>query len=132
MTGVQTCALPIWFAIGIDRIALALEERGIARSATPRRAIVVCGLEGTDIGRRIAVASRLRAAGVAAGADVSPRKIGKQIEGAARDGAIAVIILEPDGRLTLRDLESGSQDDPADEAATFAAAEKIVAERSTR
>ena len=122
----------IGFAIGIDRIALALEERGIARSARPGRAIVVCGLEGTDIGRRIAVASRLRAAGVAAGADVSPRKIGKQIEGAARDGAIAVIILEPDGRLTLRDLESGSQDDPADEAATFAAAEKIVAERSTR
>ena len=56
----------------------------------------------------------------------------RSIEGAARDGAIAVIIVEPDGRLTLRDLESGNQGEPADAAATFAAAKRIVAERGAR
>ena len=122
----------IGFAIGIDRIALALEERGIALPAAPSPAIVVCGLDSADLGRRVAVASGLRAAGIPARADASGRKIGKQIEGAARDGAIAVIIVEPDGRLTLRDLESGSQGEPADEAATLAAAKKIVMERGAR
>ena len=92
----------------------------------------MCGLDSADLGRRVAVASRLRTAGIPARADASGRKIGKQIEGAARDGAIAVIIVEPDGRLTLRDLESGSQGEPADDAATLAAAKKIVLERGAR
>ena len=122
----------IGFAIGIDRLALALEERGIAGAGTPGIEIVVCGLDGADIGRRVAVASTLRDAGLRARADASARKIGRQIEGAARDGALAVIIVEPDGRLTLRDLESGSQGEPAGAAATFAAAKNIVTERRAR
>jgi len=64
--------------------------------------------------------------GRAARADVSTRKIGKQLEGAVRDGALAVIIVEPDGRLTLRDLVKASQAEPAERGSVIAAALRLV------
>ena len=75
---------------------------------------------------RIAIASELRAAGVSARADVSSRKIGKQLESAVRDKAIAVIIVEPDGDLSLRDLAAGSQAEPGARAVVVSAAAQLA------
>ena len=43
-----------------------------------------------------------------------------------RDGALAVIIVEPDGRLTLRDLVKASQAEPAERGGVIAAALRLV------
>jgi histidyl-tRNA synthetase len=116
----------IGFAIGIDRVVLALEARGILPAATSGPAIVVAGIEPDSVASRVAIASQLRTAGASARADVSIRKIGKQLEGAVRDGALAVIIVEPDGRLTLRDLAKASQAEPAERGGVIAAALRLV------
>ena len=116
----------IGFAIGIDRVVLALEARGLLPTAASGPAIVVAGIEPESVAERVAIAGQLRAAGVSARADVSTRKIGKQLEGAVRDGALAVIIIEPDGRLTLRDLAKASQAEPAERGGVIAAALQLV------
>ena len=116
----------IGFAIGIDRVVLALEARGLLPTAASGPAIVVAGIEPESVAERVAIAGQLRAAGASARADVSTRKIGKQLEGAVRDGALAVIIVEPDGRLTLRDLVKASQAEPAERGGVIAAALRLV------
>ena len=116
----------IGFAIGIDRVVLALEARGLLPAAADGPAIVVAGIEAESVADRVAIAAQLRAAGASARADVSIRKIGKQLEGAVRDGALAVIIVEPDGRLTLRDLVKASQAEPAERGGVIAAALRLV------
>ena len=116
----------IGFAIGIDRVVLALEARGLLPRAAAGPNIVVAGIEPESVAERVAIAGQLRAAGVSARADVSRRKIGKQLEGAVRDGALAVIIIEPDGRLTLRDLAKASQAEPAERGGVIAAALQLV------
>lgn len=116
----------IGFAIGIDRVVLALEARGRLPAAAGGPAIVVAGIESESVAARVAIAGELRAAGASARADVSTRKIGKQLEGAVRDGALAVIIVEPDGRLTLRDLVQASQAEPAERGGVIAAAVRLA------
>jgi len=116
----------IGFAIGIDRVVLALEARGLLPAVAGGPAIVVAGIEPDSVADRVAIAGQLRAAGASARADVSTRKIGKQLEGAVRDGALAVIIVEPDGRLTLRDLVKANQAEPAERGGVIAAALRLV------
>ena len=116
----------IGFAIGIDRVVLALEARGLLPATAAGPAIVVAGIDPESVAERVAIAGQLRASGASARADVSTRKIGKQLEGAVRDGALAVIIVEPDGRLTLRDLVKASQAEPAERGGVIAAALRLV------
>ena len=116
----------IGFAIGIDRVVLALEARGLLPATAAGPAIVVAGIDPESVAERVAIAGQLRTSGASARADVSTRKIGKQLEGAVRDGALAVIIVEPDGRLTLRDLVKASQAEPAERGGVIAAALRLV------
>ena len=116
----------IGFAIGIDRVVLALEARDLLPAAAGGPFIVVAGIEPESVADRVAIAGQLRAAGARARADVTARKIGKQLEGAVRDRAIAVIIVEPDGRLTLRDLTKASQTEPGERGGVIAAALRLV------
>jgi histidyl-tRNA synthetase len=61
---------------------------------------------------RLRIATELRAAGLAARADLAQRKLGRQLEAAAKEGAhFAVIIGDElaDGQVQLRDLQAGTQ-----------------------
>ena len=116
----------IGFAIGIDRLVHALQDRGITIGEVTTPSVVVCGIDEGSLAARIGLASTLRTAGISARADVSTRKIGKQLEGAARDAAVAVIIIEPDGRLSLRIMADGKQAEPADEASVLRAVAALL------
>jgi histidyl-tRNA synthetase len=116
----------IGFAIGVDRVVHALHDRKIEIGAVAQPLTVICGIDEGSIGERIRLASLLRATGSAARADVTPRKIGKQLEGASRDGAVAVIIVEPDGRYSLRAMIDGKQEEPTDEASVLRAVAALV------
>jgi len=116
----------IGFAIGVDRVVHALHDRKIQIGAVAQPLTVICGIDEGSIGERIRLASLLRATGSAARADVTPRKIGKQLEGASRDGAVAVIIVEPDGRYSLRAMIDGKQEEPTDEASVLRAVAALV------
>jgi histidyl-tRNA synthetase len=102
----------IGFALGLDRVVLALEAAG---GPTPAEAVpiaVVVGADPADTAGRLVVATRLRAAGLAVGADLSGRKLGRQLEGAVRDGAHYAVIIGDElaeGDVALRDLDAASQ-----------------------
>jgi histidyl-tRNA synthetase len=107
----------IGFGIGLDRVLLAVEARAAAEGAGPSAVepapiAVVVGTDPGDTVTRLRIATELRSAGVAARADLGSRKLGKQLEAAARDRAhFAVIIGDElrEGNVQLRDLEAGTQ-----------------------
>jgi len=103
----------IGFGIGLDRLVLALGEGSAATQSDAADPVaVVAGADPDDTVTRLRIATDLRAAGVPARADLARRKLGKQLEGAARDGAHFAIIVGDEldgGEVQLRDLPAGTQ-----------------------
>jgi histidyl-tRNA synthetase len=102
----------IGFGLGLDRILLVLDEQGAPPVAEPAPVAVVVGADPAATAERLRIATILRAAGLVARAELGQRKLGKQLEAAARDRAhFAVIVGDElvDGQVQLKDLEAGSQ-----------------------
>ncbi|HXG25512.1 MAG TPA: histidine--tRNA ligase [Candidatus Binatia bacterium] len=107
----------IGFGLGLDRILLALREAGGGSAGAidappPSPVAVVVGSDPEDTVTRLRLATDLRAAGLAARAELGKRKLGKQLEAAARDGAHFSVIVGDElaaGQVQLRDLEAGTQ-----------------------
>jgi histidyl-tRNA synthetase len=107
----------IGFGLGLDRVLLALRQQGGGSGGEvdapePAPVAVVVGAEPEDTVSRLRIATELRAAGLAARAELGRRKLGKQLEAAARDGAHFAVILGDElasGHVQLRDLEAGTQ-----------------------
>jgi histidyl-tRNA synthetase len=102
----------IGFGLGLDRVANALSAMGVT-GEPPHVPVVVVGADPADTVTRLEVATRLRAAGVAARAELAERKLGRQLESAAKEGAhLAVIVgdeLAASGLVQVRDLKAGTQ-----------------------
>lgn len=107
----------IGFGLGLDRVLLALRDQGGGSAGDvdapgPSPVAVVVGSDPADTVTRLRIATELRAAGLAARAELGQRKLGKQLEAAARDGAHFAVIVGDElagGQLQLRDLEAGTQ-----------------------
>jgi histidyl-tRNA synthetase len=102
----------IGFGIGLDRVLLALDATGVEPPPGVRPVAVVVGADPAGTVERLRVATRLREAGVAARAELGQRKLGKQLEAAARERAhFAVIIGDElaDGQVQVKDLDAGTQ-----------------------
>jgi histidyl-tRNA synthetase len=102
----------IGFGIGLDRLILALTETGVVAPSEAAPTAVVVGADPDDTVARLQVVTQLRAAGLAARAELGRRKLGKQLEAAARDGAHFAVILGDElagGAVGLRDLAAGTQ-----------------------
>ena len=102
----------IGFGIGLDRVVLALESSGVATAPEPHPVAVVVGADPDATVDRLRIATQLREAGVAARAELGRRKLGKQLEAAAKEHAhFAVIIGDElgDGQVQVKDLEAGTQ-----------------------
>ena len=102
----------VGFGIGLDRLVLALTETGVVAPAEAGPTAVVVGADPDDTVARLEVVTGLRAAGIASRAELGRRKLGKQLEAAARDGAHFAVILGDElasGDVGLRDLPAGTQ-----------------------
>jgi len=102
----------IGFALGLDRVVLALEAVGAAAPAVAGPLAVVVGADPADTAGRLVVATRLRDAGLSVTADLAQRRLGRQLEAAVRDGARFAVILGDElaeGAVQLRDLDAASQ-----------------------
>jgi histidyl-tRNA synthetase len=102
----------IGFGIGLDRLVLALTEAGVVAPAEGAPTAVVVGADPDDTTTRLRVVTDLRSAGIVARAELGRRKLGKQLEAAARDGAHFAVILGDElaaGDVGLRDLSAGTQ-----------------------
>ncbi len=101
----------IGFGVGLDRVIMALAERGAAEPG-PTTAAVVVGADPVATAERLRVATDLRAAGLNARADLTHRRLGKQLEAAAKDHAHFAVIVGDEltaGEVQLRDLPAGTQ-----------------------
>jgi histidyl-tRNA synthetase len=102
----------IGFGLGLDRVLLALSgDVGSAGAGDVAPDAVVVSTDPAATADRLLVATELRSAGLRAHADLTPRKLGRQLEAASRDGAHFAVILgaEAGGGLQLKDLKAGSQ-----------------------
>jgi histidyl-tRNA synthetase len=102
----------IGFGLGLDRVLLALESAGVTPPEDSAPLAVVVGADPAATAARLRVATELRAAGLAARAELGVRKLGRQLEAAAKDGAHFAVILGDElaeGQVQLRDLEAGTQ-----------------------
>jgi histidyl-tRNA synthetase len=100
------------FAIGLDRVALGLEAAGVPASTAATPLAVVVGADPEATAERLALATSLRAGGLAVSSDLSRRRLGRQLEAAVREGArFAVIVGDElaEGAVQLRDLQAASQ-----------------------
>jgi histidyl-tRNA synthetase len=101
----------IGFGIGLDRTVLAMQEQGVALPGAA--ALVAVVGTGDDHADRLRVAAALRDAGLAVRPDGTSRKLGKQLESAAKAGAAwAAIVGEElgEGRIGLKNLATGEQE----------------------
>ena len=102
----------IGFGLGLDRILLALAAQGTPPAVEPALVAVVVGADPAATADRLRIATVLRGAGIPARAELGQRKLGKQIESAAREQAHFAVILGDelaDGQVQLRDLQAGTQ-----------------------
>jgi histidyl-tRNA synthetase len=102
----------IGFGIGLDRVVLALEQSGAPATPEAHPIAVVVGADPDATVDRLRVATQLRDAGVAARAELGRRKLGKQLEAAAKEHAHFAVILGDelaDGQVQVKDLDAGTQ-----------------------
>ena len=102
----------IGFGIGIDRVLLALDAQGVAPVEEPHPVAVVVGADPAATAARLALATELREKGFAVRADLVPRKLGRQLEAAARNGAHFAVIVGDElerGDVQLKDFQAGTQ-----------------------
>jgi histidyl-tRNA synthetase len=103
----------IGFGIGLDRVALALADQDAAPEAEPwKPAVVVVGTDPDDTVVRLQLATELRGAGLACRPDLTARRLGKQLDGAAKAGAHFAVICGDEletGHVQVKDLMAGTQ-----------------------
>ena len=101
----------VGFSIGLDRVLLVLEERGLAPTAERTRVFVV-SMEATHVAAVKLVRDLRREFTV--DADLEARGFGAQMKAAGKSGARFAVILGEDewkrGEVTLKDLAAGSQE----------------------
>ncbi|HEY7701751.1 MAG TPA: histidine--tRNA ligase [Candidatus Limnocylindrales bacterium] len=104
----------IGFGIGLDRLLLALDEQegDGATAAGDAPTAVVVGADPEATVERLRIATLLRSEGLVVRAELGHRKLGKQLEAAARDQAHFAIIVGDElanGEVQLKDLQAGTQ-----------------------
>jgi histidyl-tRNA synthetase len=95
----------VGWAAGIERIMLAIGEEG----APSHRDAFLAAADEDQRQRALALAIELRHAGLSAEVDLAGRGLKGQLKHANRIGARHVLILEADGSLQMRDMETGDQ-----------------------
>jgi histidyl-tRNA synthetase len=102
----------IGFALGLDRVILTQHDLGVEVATEHPPIAVVVGADPAATAERLRVATDLRAEGLHVRADLAVRKLGRQLESAAKEGAHFAVILGDElsgGNVQLRDLEAASQ-----------------------
>jgi histidyl-tRNA synthetase len=106
----------VGFGMGLERLLRALDEEGI-RLPEDSTVDVYIATAGVEPARALAIADRLRRAGIATDLDLMNRGLRAQMKQADRLGARFVLVLGDDemrrGVAAIRDMASGAQDEAA-------------------
>lgn len=109
-----TTRLPgVGISIGFTRLFWQLREAGILPQGAPPVQVSVTLLDDNDLDYTLAVAARLRSAGVSTETQMVPDKLGKQLKAADRRGTLVAVIAgakeRERGTVALKHLRSGDQ-----------------------
>lgn len=103
----------VGFAIGIDRVAIALQEQKVNTSSKVAKAVAVTAITENQKADALKIAQQLRIAGVAVEFEVMGRRMAKALEDAdKRKVDYAVIVGErelKEGAVVLKDLAGRTQ-----------------------
>jgi histidyl-tRNA synthetase len=97
------------WALGVDRVAIALQPDGREEPAERSRDGVFVVADGENRSAALAMVTELRRAGLAADLDLADRATKGQMRQADRVGASFALILTGEGKATLRDMSSGEE-----------------------
>jgi histidyl-tRNA synthetase len=99
------------WALGLDRIALALEQQAGESGAGADEGREGVFIVAEEVGRQraLALVTELRRAGIPADLDLAGRAAKGQMKQADRVGARYALILSGDSKATLRDMSSGEE-----------------------
>ena len=104
----------VGFAVGFERIMIALENAGVDLAGEPAPCVYVATTSPELRGEAFAACLELRRAGLRVEADYQGRSLKSQLKQANRTGARAVVMLGPDelaaGCATLRDMGTHEQE----------------------
>lgn len=78
----------VGFAIGLERVMMALQARGVAPPPDPAPAVWLVSVGDRATAENLVLAERLRSAGVPCGADWSGRSVKAQMRAAHKAGAV--------------------------------------------
>jgi len=101
----------IGFGLGMDRVIMAMSRSGVPGEPAPALVVVV-GTQPNDHAERLVIAASLRDQGLRVRPDGSDRKLGRQLESAAKLGARWAVIVGEEltrGAVMLKDLADGTQ-----------------------
>jgi len=112
------------FGAGLERIAEAVDWRGIEELIQPRCDVAVIGMGAEGIGLGTTIADRLRNEGLIVHIDHRATSIGNQLGQASSLSAAAAIIIGEDelkeGVVTVKDMGSGNQESvPTDQVVEY-------------
>jgi histidyl-tRNA synthetase len=103
----------VGISIGATRLFWQLREAGLIKAAASTVQALVTQMDSAELPRYLALASELRAAGIATEVVLEAKKLGKQFQYADRAGIRFVLVLGPDelaqGTVTVKDLRKQDQ-----------------------
>lgn len=114
---VEECGGPptpaVGFAVGMERVLLSLETRGVLRNEPPAPQVYVAALGDAARSRGLELAFSLRNQGVGAEFDYESRSLKAQMRSAQRSGAAYVLILGDEelaaGHAVVKRMDTGEQ-----------------------
>ncbi len=103
----------VGFAMGMERVIMALQNGGVAAPAAPARLVWLVSLGGPAFQENLLLAQSLRLRGLRCGLDLAGRSMKAQMRGADRAGASHVVIRGETemakGTFVLKDMAAGTQ-----------------------
>ncbi|MDO8729906.1 MAG: histidine--tRNA ligase [Candidatus Omnitrophota bacterium] len=113
LMGGSTPVPAIGFAVGIERVLMALESAGPKPPEPAARPVYVAAVSSAEIPNALELAEQLRRAGIAAFANLEERPLGRQMKQASSMGARFALILGADEvkekMVMVKDMQTGEQ-----------------------
>jgi len=103
----------IGFAVGLERVLMALESAGPKPPEAAALPVYVATVTAAELPNALQLAEQLRRGGIACFANLEERPLGRQMKQASSLGARFALILGPDevkeGNVTVKEMQSGEQ-----------------------
>ena len=113
LMGGSTPVPAIGFAVGIERVLMALESAGPKPPEAVALPVYVATVSPAELPNALELAEQLRRGGIAAFANLEERPLGRQMKQASSMGARFALILGADevkeGMVMVKDMQTGEQ-----------------------